>query len=298
MAQYTFPVTALRPAQGTLAKLVGTSALTLIAQIRSGGLTMPQLQVCIGEAIDALQDQINAINTLAKMIQQTVTVDGSVLPFTPPGGSSGDIQTNNGAGGFAGLASTGTGNAVRANSPTIVTPTIASFTNAQHNHQNAAGGGTLDGAAIASGKLGWARIPAAYRSQAYKAAVQNIPDATATALVFDTNKYDVGGIHSTSVDNSRFTANVDGVFDALGQCSIDGSAALDFEIYRNGAPVVPIPDMFRSAAGVDPTVQVAQTFEMTAGQYIEFIATQISGGALDTAKDYTWGQLIYRGPLT
>lgn len=45
---------------------------------------------------------------------------------------------------------TGTGAVVLASSPTIATPTIASFTNAQHNHQNAAGGGTLDGAAIAS----------------------------------------------------------------------------------------------------------------------------------------------------
>jgi len=55
---------------------------------------------------------------------------------------------------------TGSGAAVFANSPTIVTPTIASFTNATHNHQNAAGGGTLDTAALASGTLAAARMPA------------------------------------------------------------------------------------------------------------------------------------------
>lgn len=38
---------------------------------------------------------------------------------------------------------TGTGLLVFGTSPTIVTPTIASFTNATHNHQDAAGGGTL-----------------------------------------------------------------------------------------------------------------------------------------------------------
>lgn len=38
---------------------------------------------------------------------------------------------------------TGTGVLVFGTSPTIVTPTIASFTNAQHNHSNAAGGGQL-----------------------------------------------------------------------------------------------------------------------------------------------------------
>lgn len=44
---------------------------------------------------------------------------------------------------------TGSGVAVFGTSPTIVTPTIASFTNATHNHTNAAGGGTLAEAALA-----------------------------------------------------------------------------------------------------------------------------------------------------
>ena len=57
-------------------------------------------------------------------------------------------------------AKTGTGTVVVMDgSPTITTPTIASLTNAQHNHQNAAGGGTLDGAAIASGTVAYARQP-------------------------------------------------------------------------------------------------------------------------------------------
>ncbi len=73
-----------------------------------------------------------------------------------PGGSSGDIQYNN-AGAFGGLSSTGTGSVVRASSPTIVTPTIASFASATHSHQSAAGGGTLDAAAIGSGALAAAR---------------------------------------------------------------------------------------------------------------------------------------------
>lgn len=43
---------------------------------------------------------------------------------------------------------TGTGAAVFAASPTIVTPTIASLANANHNHTNAAGGGQLTTAAL------------------------------------------------------------------------------------------------------------------------------------------------------
>lgn len=51
----------------------------------------------------------------------------------------------------------GSGALLFGTSPTIVTPTIASLTNATHNHQNAAGGGTLDVAAIGSGTLSTAR---------------------------------------------------------------------------------------------------------------------------------------------
>jgi hypothetical protein len=44
------------------------------------------------------------------------------------------------------------------NNKTIVLPTIASMANAQHNHQNAAGGGTLSASAIASGTIATARL--------------------------------------------------------------------------------------------------------------------------------------------
>jgi len=58
---------------------------------------------------------------------------------------------------------TGDGSEVRSNAPTINVPTllipvIASFASATHTHQNAAGGGTLDAAAIAAGTLGSARL--------------------------------------------------------------------------------------------------------------------------------------------
>lgn len=52
---------------------------------------------------------------------------------------------------------TGTGALVLATSPTLTTPTIGSLVNATHSHQNSAGGGTLDAAAIAAGKIALAR---------------------------------------------------------------------------------------------------------------------------------------------
>lgn len=49
-------------------------------------------------------------------------------------------------GGTGGTTSTGSGAVVLTTSPTIATPTIASFVNATHTHANAAGGGMLNGA--------------------------------------------------------------------------------------------------------------------------------------------------------
>lgn len=54
---------------------------------------------------------------------------------------------------------TGTGLLVLNTNATLVTPIIGSFTNANHNHQNVVGGGTLDGSAIGSGTVLDAFLP-------------------------------------------------------------------------------------------------------------------------------------------
>jgi hypothetical protein len=61
-----------------------------------------------------------------------------------------DVQSYNANTTILGNTTTGSGGVVLASSPTIVTPTVASFTNAGHNHTNAAGGGQLTDAALSS----------------------------------------------------------------------------------------------------------------------------------------------------
>ncbi len=69
---------------------------------------------------------------------------------------------------------------------TLVTPTIASFVNATHTHQNAAGGGTLDGAAIATG---------------------TVVDARLSSNVFYVDGTRAGVSSATSADGFTWTAN-------------------------------------------------------------------------------------------
>lgn len=86
---------------------------------------------------------------------------------------------------LSGKALQGSGDIVLATSPAIVTPTIASLTNMQHSHQNAAGGGSLDAAAIGTGTLADARLSS------------NIVTLTGTQTL--TNK---------SIDAGQLTGNV------------------------------------------------------------------------------------------
>lgn len=91
-----------------------------------------------------------------------ITIDGiDVGSHNHSGGSNGStldagvIATGTlpvARGGTGTTTSTGTaGSVVLSNSPTIVTPTIASFANSNHNHQNSAGGGQLDHGAALTG---------------------------------------------------------------------------------------------------------------------------------------------------
>lgn len=60
------------------------------------------------------------------------------------------VQAYNASTTILGNTVTGSGSIVLATSPTIVTPTIASFTNAAHDHSNAAGGGQITDAALSA----------------------------------------------------------------------------------------------------------------------------------------------------
>jgi hypothetical protein len=117
-----------------------------------------------------------SFNTVTKQVLQTdldFTMDdltsdtGAFATTLTLGGSPVGTSANNlsffAATTSAQLASkisdeTGSGALVFGTSPTIVTPTIASFANATHTHQSAAGGGTLDAAAIAAGTVATARL--------------------------------------------------------------------------------------------------------------------------------------------
>ncbi|HUO62024.1 MAG TPA: hypothetical protein VMT96_01050, partial [Candidatus Bathyarchaeia archaeon] len=102
--------------------------------------------------------QSSTINTITNLASVTVTLapggadtlnnNGTTGNIAiPVGGSYTAVYISSGTTWYVinndQLGTTGSGSTVLATSPTITTPTIASFANATHNHQNNTGGGTL-----------------------------------------------------------------------------------------------------------------------------------------------------------
>lgn len=92
---------------------------------------------------------------------------GTLLRGTGPGTSAwadADLTTDvtgvlpQANGGTGQTGSTGTGVVVYQTSPTLITPTVSDFTNANHTHQNTAGGGTLTGAALQPNTVGFSKL--------------------------------------------------------------------------------------------------------------------------------------------
>jgi hypothetical protein len=115
---------------------------------------------------DAVNGALIAIETKLGFGSSTPS-SGSILRGTGAGTSAwGQVNASTDIATFAssvllGLLTnpTGTGAAVFGTSPTLVTPTVGSFINAQHSHANAAGGGTLNAAnALQAGSVSFANL--------------------------------------------------------------------------------------------------------------------------------------------
>jgi hypothetical protein len=122
------------------------------------------------------------------------------------------------------------------------------------------------------------------RSKAYRVANQAIPNATPTAIAFDGNYWDQGGVHSTSVNNTRFTvpAGQSGMWRieacVLLNTAISGKAYA--RVYKNGVFVFGNGQAILSAS-IQQYVNVQASDVAVAGDYFEVYITQDSGASLN-----------------
>lgn len=118
----------------------------------------------------------------------------------------------------------------------------------------------------------------------FNSAAQSIPDSTHTALTFDSEHVDVGGMHSTSSNTSRLTipSGADGWYD-VGGCvefaAVNTTGIREVELRLNGLSLIAIQQV--TAANIVQQVTVNRKSQLVAGDYIELTVFQSSGGALN-----------------
>lgn len=152
---------------------------------------------------------------------------------------------------------------------TLTTPTIGSFTNAQHDHSNAAGGGTA--------------VPPAFKGVRATTASQSIPNSTETAVLWTAETYDTDAYHDAVTNTSRFTvpAGKAGYYRVSATVSFNANASGQrYALLRKNGSTAVAYDTQPGSASASSSVKINDVINLAVGDYIEILVFQSSGGAL------------------
>lgn len=134
-------------------------------------------------------------------------------------------------------------------------------------------------------------VPPIVGARAFNNANISINNTTNTALTFNSERYDNGGLHSTSSATGRMTVTIPGryAFWATVRFAANATGFREVAIVVNGTINIAIQDTNAIAGGVPTIVTCAGEFDMAAGDYAEVFVFQNSGGALnvETANAYS-----------
>jgi len=115
---------------------------------------------------------------------------------------------------------------------------------------------------------------------------QSIPNGAATAISYDSARYDVGGPHWSAANPTRLTCVVPGTYAISGNVTFHNSANGAFRlvfINLNGANRLADTGMSAQASAFSPDVRVSinTLATLNVGDYVELQAYQDCGGALN-----------------
>jgi hypothetical protein len=121
----------------------------------------------------------------------------------------------------------------------------------------------------------------------FNSAAISIPNATGTALTFDSESYDVGAMHSTSTNTGRITVPTGGagVYLVGGQVSWAGNATgvRQVQVRINAGTALGINEQVSASAASANWQSIMVPYAAVAGDFFDLTVTQNSGGALNSA---------------
>jgi hypothetical protein len=164
-------------------------------------------------------------------------------------------------------------NTATINTPTIATPTITSATIDSNTISGTANRLVFKQASV----------------RVTNTAAQSISTATNTALTWDTENFDTDTLHSTVSNTSRLTASVTGKWRVNGSAmfAASGTGSRNIFIRKNGS--TNYADIYMPSIAGDPfTLSISDTIDLTAGDYVELVVWQNSGGALNVGSTRTF----------
>lgn len=119
----------------------------------------------------------------------------------------------------------------------------------------------------------------------YQVTTQSINTANFASLSLDATVVDTYGGHSNSTNNSRYTAQVPGWYEACGTVAwpTNGTGARGCRLAKNGSAVLGATSFTGTTVGdVYAVTTPAFQVQMGVGDYLEVQGFQSSGGALST----------------
>lgn len=115
-------------------------------------------------------------------------------------------------------------------------------------------------------------------ARVYHNTTQTVSSGTPLAVAFNSERYDTDTCHDNATNNSRLTATTAGKYLIVGNINWSSPVAGDLDIRLNGSTYI-------AAHGITGSAQVVYNVVMTiwdmgAGDYVELMAIQSSGGSV------------------
>lgn len=122
---------------------------------------------------------------------------------------------------------------------------------------------------------------------AYHSTTQSIPNATATAVLLNSEYYDTDGMHSTASLTSRITIATAGIYQLTANVLFDigGTGMRDVSFYKNGATTYRGSSTLNITASFFTTLNATTTMSLAASDYIEVYVYHTQGTALNIRGD-------------